>query len=210
MAERPYLLLGTSNTHKAKELRALLAGIPYEIVDLTQLDPLPEPVEDGDSFEANAMIKALAYAEASGLLTLADDSGLEIDALGGEPGVFSARWSGVGMSYPDRFRLINRRLAGVPEAERTARFRCVIALGAPPPRGLCGLTTGVVEGLIAHEPRGENGFGYDPIFLLPDRGLTMAELPEGQKDMISHRAIATLAARELLLRLAAEAHDGAE
>jgi XTP/dITP diphosphohydrolase len=145
------------------------------------------------------LLKARAYAKISGLLTLADDSGLEIDALGGEPGVYSARWPTVDTPYPERFKLIFERLAPLPPAQRTARFRCVIALAQPD--GWEEIVEGVVEGIIADTPRGEHGFGYDPIFLVPALGLTTAELSPEEKHRISHRGRAARAARDVLLRL---------
>jgi XTP/dITP diphosphohydrolase len=197
MADRR-LLLATSNQHKIQEMRALLGDIPFAIVSPRDLGlelDVPEPF---DTYLANATQKARAYAAASGMLALADDSGLEIDVLGGEPGVFSARFGGEQMSYPERFALIERRLAGVLPERRTARFRCVLVLAAPPPDDRLAHVEGVVEGQIAPVPRGAQGFGYDPIFWLPERGMTMAELTPAEKDAISHRGRAARAMAEVL------------
>jgi XTP/dITP diphosphohydrolase len=158
--------------------------------------------ETGDTFDENAILKALAYAEATGLLALADDSGLEIDALGGAPGVHSARWAGVDTTYEERFQLLEQRLAGIPDEQRTARYRCAIALAEPAPRGLYAVVSGTLEGRIARTPRGTEGFGYDPIFSLPERGKTVGELTAAEKNSITHRARAAAAAQPLLARLA--------
>ena len=142
-------------------------------------------------------LKALAYAKASGMLTLADDSGLEIDALEGAPGVYSARFAGRETSYAERFRIILERLQGLPVEQRTACFRCAIALAEP--SGFVRIVEGTIKGVIADSPRGEHGFGYDPIFLVPELGKTTAELPPEQKNFISHRGRAAELARILLV-----------
>src|SRR2546422_9282013 len=152
--------------------------------------------ETGTTFVENAILKAKAYARASDLLSLADDSGLEIDALGGAPGVYSARYLGEGMPYEERFRVILEQLKAQPVEQRTARFRCVIALAEP--SGYVRTVEGVIEGVIAQEPRGENGFGYDPIFFVPELGKTTAELTPEQKNRISHRGRAAQRAHMLL------------
>jgi XTP/dITP diphosphohydrolase len=197
------VLLGTSNQHKLAELRAILGGLPLAFIGLDEafaaVATVPDVDETGVTFAENAILKAEAYARASGLLTLADDSGLEIDALGGEPGVYSARWAGADTPYSERFRLILERLAATPESQRTARYRCVIAIASP--AGLLATTEGVLEGMIASTPRGAGGFGYDPIFYLPEYGKTVAEIPAEVKNRISHRARATAAARQELLRI---------
>ena len=197
------MLLGTSNQHKLAELRAILGDLPLAFLSLDEvfagIGPAPDVEETGATFAANAILKAEAYASASGLLTLADDSGLEIDALGGEPGVYSARWAGVDTSYSERFRLILERLAATPANQRTARYRCVIAIASP--AGLLATAEGVLEGMIASTPRGAGGFGYDPIFYLPEYGATVAEIPAEVKNRMSHRALATAAAKHELLRI---------
>ena len=148
------------------------------------------------SYHENALLKAQAFCQASGLLTLADDSGLEVDALDGAPGIYSARFGGPGLDDVGRYRLLLLKLEGVPDAQRTARFRCVIAVVWPDGREET--VAGVCEGRIIHAPRGENGFGYDPVFFVNEQGHTMAELPAEIKNRISHRARATLAARDIL------------
>jgi len=196
------LVLASTNPHKIAEFRALLAGAPFELLSPADLGVTVQVEETGDTFDENAILKALASAEATGLLVLADDSGLEIDALGGAPGVHSARWAGVDTSYEERFRLLEQRLAGTPDEQRTARYRCAIALAEPAPRGLYAVVSGTLEGRIARTPRGSEGFGYDPIFSLPERGKTEGELTVAEKNSISHRARAAAAVQPLLARLA--------
>ena len=196
------LVLASTNPHKIAEFRALLAGAPFELLSPADLGVTVQVEETGDTFDENAILKALSYAEATDLLALADDSGLEIDALGGAPGVHSARWAGVDTSYEERFRLLEQRLAGTPDEQRTARYRCAIALAEPAPRGLYAVVSGTLEGRIARTPRGSEGFGYDPIFSLPERGKTVGELTVAEKNSISHRARAAAAVQPLLARLA--------
>jgi XTP/dITP diphosphohydrolase len=196
------LLLATTNQGKLREFREIFAGIPFALTTLDERGIDLEVEETGLTFAENALLKAHAYSRASGLLALADDSGLEIDALHSEPGVYSARWPTADTSYPERFELIFDRLAGLPPEQRTARFRCVIALARPD--GWQETVEGVVEGVIADTPRGEHGFGYDPIFLVPALGRTTAELPPEEKHRISHRGRAARAARDVLMRLIAE------
>ena len=190
------LLLATTNHHKLEEYRAILAPLPVTLRSLREIELEMEVEETGQTFAENAQIKAQAYARATGLLSLADDSGLEIDALGGAPGVLSARFAGRDAPYEERFRLILSRLQGLPEAQRGARFRCAIALAEPP--GYCRVVEGVIDGVIADRPRGSHGFGYDPIFLVPELGKTTAELTSEQKNRISHRGRAAQLARVLL------------
>ena len=180
------LLIATSNRGKLQEYHELFEGLPFALVDLRTAG-IDEPVEEtGTTFEENARLKAETYAHRSGMLTLADDSGIEVAALGGAPGLLSARYGGEGLNDVARYRLLLHNLEGRPLSERGARFVCVIALATP---GHDTVTVeGVVEGIIAEAPRGTNGFGYDPIFLLPDRGHTMAELDAREKNRISHRA----------------------
>jgi XTP/dITP diphosphohydrolase len=200
----PRLLIATNNPGKVAEFRRLLDGCGWELVTPAQLNLTLPDDEPGETYEENAKIKALNGARASGLPALADDSGLEIDALDGRPGARSARFLGEDAAYEERFARILGEMADLPSAKRWARFRCVIAVAAPdPPTGGQGseavrLCYGDVQGLIAFEPRGEQGFGYDPIFYLPQLVRTMAELPDGIKDLISHRGRAAMQARPLL------------
>jgi XTP/dITP diphosphohydrolase len=196
------LLLATRNPGKVREYRELLQGLPVELTWPEAEGITLEPEEAGATFAENAILKARAYAAASGLLTWADDSGLEVDALGGEPGVRSSRYAGPGAGDADRYRLLLRRMAGVPWERRTARFRCVIAIADP--AGALHTAEGTCEGIIAFAPRGANGFGYDPVFYLPDRGCTMAELSPAEKNQISHRARAARAARRILEEMLGE------
>lgn len=196
----PRLLLATNNPGKLAEYRVLLDGCGWDIVTPSELGlALPEE-EPGQTYEENARMKALFGARASGLVTLADDSGLEIEALGGEPGPRSARFLGEKAPYGERFAEILRRLQGLPREQRGATFRCVIAVAAPGSDEVR-FARGEVPGLIAEEPRGEGGFGYDPIFWVPQHSATMAELPDHQKNIISHRARAAAPARQVLNEL---------
>jgi len=197
------LLVATHNRGKLREYEALLAGLGLEVVDVIQAGIASALVEEiGATLEENAVLKARAYAEASGLLTLADDSGLEVDVLGGQPGVRSARYDDHAGSDEDRCQVLLRLLAGVPEQERGARFRCVIAVASP--KGEVRIAMGTCEGRIACQRRGSYGFGYDPIFFVPEYGRTMAELPPEVKNRISHRARAAQGAREILRCLLGE------
>jgi XTP/dITP diphosphohydrolase len=202
------LLVATNNPGKLKEYADLLDGLPAALTTPAQEVLSMEVKESGTTFAENAILKARAYAEASGLLTLADDSGLEVDALGGAPGVRSARYAGEGASDADRYRLLLRHLADVPEKERTARFRCVVAIATP--GGDVHTAEGRCEGLIGFEPRGTHGFGYDPVFYMPDRGQTMAELPAEVKNRISHRARAIQAALPILQYWLLEDSEGSD
>lgn len=191
------LLLATANRHKLEEYRAIFSDLPFRLLSLDDIQLDMEVEETGTTFAENAELKARAYAHASGILSLADDSGLEIDALSGAPGIYSARFAGRDSSYEERFHLILEQLKGVPLEQRTARFRCSIALAEP--SGYCRLVEGVIEGVIADAPCGEHGFGYDPIFLVPELGKTTAELAPDEKNRISHRGHAAQMARILLV-----------
>jgi XTP/dITP diphosphohydrolase len=185
------ILFATSNPHKIDEVRGILAPLKIEVVGLDSIANLPaEPVEDGATFEDNARIKALAYARSTGQVCLADDSGLEVDALGGRPGVHSARYAGTGATRAERDATNNakllRELENIADARRTARFVCAMCL-ADPKGTILAEARGEFPGVIAREPRGGNGFGYDPLLLLPDRGCTSAELSAGEKNARSHR-----------------------
>ena len=192
----PRLLIATGNQGKFAEFQELLAGIPYELVSLSDLGITQTVEETGITYEENARLKAGAYARASGLLTLADDSGIEVETLGNQPGGYSARDGGAGLTDMQRVELLMKHLAAVPGAPRAARFVCVIALAEP--GGETRYVRGECPGVVASAPRGENGFGYDPIFLLPDLDKTMAELPTVQKNVLSHRARAAQKAKALL------------
>lgn len=180
------LLLATNNQGKVDEYRRLLKDVPLELVSLTDAGITTVVEETGDSLEENACLKATTLAAESGLLAMADDSGLEVDALGGEPGHLSARYAGEGASDADRVSYLLSRMKDVPWEKRTARFRCVIAVANP--GGEVAMCEGECRGIIALEPKGKHGFGYDPIFFLPEFGKTMAELPPEIKNQISHRA----------------------
>jgi XTP/dITP diphosphohydrolase len=177
------LLIATTNPNKVREIRPLLAGLPIRLITLADLPPVPEPEENGSSFWENARIKALSYAAATGHIAVAEDSGLAIDALGGEPGIHSARFLGAATPYPDRFAEIFRRLA---TKSRAARF--VTALAVARGNELLFETETSVEGTIAGAAAGDHGFGYDPIFLYPPFGCTTAQLTDAQKASVSHRA----------------------
>lgn len=191
------LLLATTNEHKAGEYRQIFKNLPFELVSLTQVGITEEVPENGHSFQENAAIKAETYARLSNMVVLADDSGLEIDALNGEPGIYSARFAGVDASYEQKFALIYDRIAAFPVSSWTSRYRCVIAVSNGHDSTL--FTEGVLEGLIAKPPRGTQGFGYDPIFYLPKYGKTAAEISADQKNAISHRGKAAQLASRILL-----------
>ena len=195
----PKLLLATSNPGKIKEYRFLLDGLGYKMTTLTEKGIAKIVTESGNNYEQNARLKAITYAKLSQLLTLADDSGLEVDALNGEPGVKSARFAGEAATDAEKVSFLLAKLNGVPWERRTARFKCVIAIANP--GGRTELCYGECQGIIAFEAKGENGFGYDPIFFLPEIGKTMAELPLEMKNQISHRARASQKARQVLQQL---------
>jgi XTP/dITP diphosphohydrolase len=192
----PELLLATNNQGKVLEFHELLRETGYELVTPAQRGLKLDIEENGSTYEENARLKALPYARASGLLTLADDSGLEVDALGGEPSIRSSRYAGENANDKDRVDFLLARLSHVPEAERSACFRCVIALARPD--GRVDFCSGRCDGVIIAAPRGDGGFGYDPIFYFPELKKTMAELPAEIKNQISHRARAARKACELL------------
>ena len=189
------LLLATSNPHKIKEVAAILGPMGIDVVGFGALESkISEPVEDGETFQANARIKAVYYAKALRRMCLADDSGLEVDALGGAPGVHSARYAGVDGQRAQRDQANNEKLLaelqGVPAEQRTARFACAMCL-AEADGAIVAETRGTFQGIITTEPRGENGFGYDPLLYLPDVGCTSAELSPQQKNARSHRGVAS-------------------
>jgi len=200
------LLIATHNAGKIREYQSLLADLPLEVVSLDEADVDWDVEETGQTFAENAILKASTYARATGLWTWADDSGLEVDALNGAPGVYSARYAGPDASDRDRYLKLIRELQAMGPADRSARFRCVVAVCLPDGETLT--TEGAVEGQIIDTPRGSHGFGYDPVFLLPGEGVTMAELDQAAKNQISHRGRAARAAKERLIALI-EAMDGA-
>ncbi len=201
------LLVATRNPGKVAEYRRLLADLPVQLVTLEELGVSDEVAETEPTLEGNAILKARSYAQRTGLWTWADDSGLEVDALGGRPGVLSARYAGPDATDEERWRKLLAELEGAPPEERTARFRCVVAIALPDGRVFT--REGSVEGVITDQPRGRHGFGYDPIFYLPELGATMAELPPEVKNRISHRARAAQAAKEVLRELL-EGRPGAD
>lgn len=196
----PKLLLATTNQGKAREYRHLLKGLPFQLVTLAEEGIHIAVDEKNTTFEENARLKATVYSNFSHLVTLADDSGLEVDALGGEPGIRSARFAGDEASDEDKVERLLARLKEVPWEKRTARFRCVIAIATP--EGRTELCHGECHGLIAFAPKGNNGFGYDPIFYFSELDKTMAELPLETKNQISHRGRAALEAYRMLEQLA--------
>ena len=190
------LLIATRNPGKAKEYERLLGNVPLQVTTLDEVGFREEAEEPATTFEENAVIKARFYADHTGLLTLADDSGLEVDALGGDPGVKSARYGGPGYTDEGRVELLLENLKDVPWEKRSGRFRCVIAIVWP--TGEARTVDGVMEGIIQYEPKGANGFGYDPVFYLPHLGKTTAELSLEEKNGLSHRGKAARKAVELL------------
>ena len=196
------LLVATRNAGKLKELTALLADVPFELVSLIDVGIDEDVEETGSTMEENATLKATTYARLSGMPTLADDSGLEVEALGGEPGVFSARYAGEGASDAQRIDFLHKKLQGIPEDSWNARFRCVIAIVWPSEP--VELYTGECYGMIIKHPRGSNGFGYDPAFLIPALGKTMAELTSDEKNRLSHRSVAAQKAAAALKQRAAK------
>ena len=190
------LLIATANRGKVAEYGELLAGIDCLLLSLSDVGISGSIEESGTTYEDNARIKAVECANRSGIVTLADDSGLEVDALGGEPGVFSARYAGDNATDAERVAYLLSKLEGVPETERGARFVCVIAIAFP--RGDVVYCHGECHGRIVTEPRGGRGFGYDPAFFVPEQGHTMAELPPELKNRISHRGRAAAKARRVL------------
>lgn len=190
------LIFATGNEHKMIEIREILGELPVEILSMKEAGIEADIVENGNTFEENALIKAKEVCKLAEEMVLADDSGLEIDYLNGEPGIYSARYMGEDTSYRIKNQNLIDRLAGVPDEKRTARFVCAIAAAFPDGRSF--VVRGTIEGMIGYEERGENGFGYDPIFYLPERGVSTAELPHEEKNSISHRGNALRKMKELL------------
>jgi XTP/dITP diphosphohydrolase len=193
------LVLATLNRAKAREIEVLLGVVPFRIVALADLTDASRPEETADTYAGNALLKARAASRLTGSLALADDSGLEVDALGGAPGPRSARYGGEGLSDVERVRLLLDALKGVPSLERRATFRCVTALVYPSGREQ--LAEGSVDGVITESPRGTGGFGYDPVFFYPPLDRTFAELSSREKQAVSHRAVALAAVRRALTRM---------
>jgi len=191
------ILVATGNAGKVKELSALLQGSGIELLSMKDFSQLPVVVEDGETFAENALKKARSASKATGLPVIADDSGLVVDALDGKPGVYSARYAGEGCSDADNNVKLLRELAGIGMERRTAAFHCVIALCLPD--GLCKTFSGELKGIITEIPAGGGGFGYDPLFLVPEYGMTLAELPLEVKNRISHRGRAFAALQHCLL-----------
>ncbi|QRG69362.1 XTP/dITP diphosphatase [Brevibacillus choshinensis] len=186
MSDRKQVVLATRNQGKVKEFNKLFAELGWEGISLEGFDGVPEVVEDGDTFEANAVKKAVTISTYLGLPAVGDDSGLEVDALHGSPGVYSARYAGENATDEANWRKLLGEMDSVPDEERTARFRCTLAFVEPGQDPV--IATGACEGVIAREPAGTNGFGYDPVFYLPQMGKMMAQLSPDEKNQISHRA----------------------
>ena len=197
MTVRPFeLLVGTRNRHKAAEIRRLIFDLSVEVLDLSAFQELPDVAEEGETFEENAVAKAAAFARMTGLATIADDSGLEVDALGGRPGIYSARFAGPSATDDANNNLLLEMLKSTQAYERTARYRCAIAFATPEQSVFC--CEGSVEGVIADGLYGTNGFGYDPLFFVPEYGATFGVLASEIKDRISHRSRALTQFRRLL------------
>ena len=193
------IVFATTNEGKVKEIKEILKDFPIEVVSMKEMGISAEIEENGATFEENSLIKARALVKLTGLPALADDSGLEVDYLNGEPGIYSARYLGRDTDYDYKNNYIIDKLSGAKGEDRSARFVCVISLVLPDGREF--VERGVVEGLIGYEQKGENGFGYDPIFYLPEYGKTSAELPPEEKNRISHRGKALTAMKKLIVTL---------
>jgi XTP/dITP diphosphohydrolase len=202
-SDRPYepftVVLATHNPHKVKEMLAIFSDTPVQFLTLDNFPGAPEVEEDGKTLEENAQKKAYEIARFTRHIALADDSGLEVEFLDGMPGVFSARYAGVNCSFADNNKKLLAAMKGVPTEHRRARFRCVMALAVP--KGATQTVEGSLTGYITDRPRGEEGFGYDPVFLVPDKGKTLAELGPMLKNGLSHRFKALQAVKPILLKL---------
>ena len=190
------VILATNNLGKVREMAALLKDMDIQVLSLKDMDDVPEVIEDGSTFLENAHKKACAISEATGLMAISDDSGLEVDALKGAPGIYSARYAGEGATDEKNYLKLLDELKYVELEKRTARFRCVLV--ACHPSGKWITAEGTCEGTIGFSPKGEQGFGYDPVFLLPDLNLTMAEIVPEKKNQLSHRAMALKKLKEIL------------
>jgi len=193
------IVLATHNQHKVKEIMAIFTDIPIQIETLDKFPGAPEVVEDGKTLEENAQKKAYQIAKFTNQISLADDSGLEVEFLDGMPGVISARYAGVGCTFADNNNKLLKAMKGVPTEHRKARFRCVMALAVP--EGATQTVEGALDGYITERSRGEEGFGYDPVFLVPEQGKTLAELGPHLKNSLSHRFMALQAMRPIILKL---------
>jgi XTP/dITP diphosphohydrolase len=202
------IILATHNPDKRAEIAALLSDVGITVRSLAEFPQAPVVDEDGMTCEANAIKKAKVIADYTGLIAVADDTGLEVDALGGRPGVHAARYAGVQVSYEDNWRKLLRELDGVPLKRRGARFLTVVAI-ASPSKQYVDTVEGVLNGLIAERPAGTGGFGYDPVFLVPELGKTLAELTPTEKNGISHRAQAFAKAKAVLKQLEKPVQAGA-
>jgi len=196
MSKRKQVVLATRNQGKVREFNRLFADLGWEAVSLDAFSGVPEVVEDGATFEENAIKKAQTISAHLQMPALGDDSGLEVDALEGRPGVYSARYAGENATDEENWRKLLKELHGVPLEKRKARFRCALAWVTPGQEPV--IATGACEGVILHEPKGTNGFGYDPVFFLPQHLCTMAQLSPEEKNKISHRAVAM---RQLLEKI---------
>lgn len=194
--EKIELVIATMNPGKFREIQAILAPLGLKILSLRDFPEIPDIVEDGKTFEENAIKKAAAVARLIGRVAIADDSGLAVDALQGRPGVFSSRYAGEKGTDEERYRKLLKEMAGTPQGKRGAAFICAMAVASP--RGKVEVVDGECRGEIAFSPQGSHGFGYDPVFYLPERGKTMAELGPEIKNRISHRAQALEKLRQLL------------
>ena len=192
------LVLATANPDKQQELKALLGNVGPTILTLENFPEVPDVLEDGSTCQENAIKKATEIARFTGKWALADDTGLEVDALNGRPGVYAARYAGEHATYEDNCRKLLKELEGIPLTQRTARFITVIALSDP--RGNVDVAEGILHGRISPKPQGSHGFGYDPVFYVPDFDNTLAEMSLGQKNQISHRARALKKTKEILLK----------
>jgi XTP/dITP diphosphohydrolase len=194
----PDVLIATTNKGKLREIREILQGVPHRLKTLADFSDIEAPEETGASFAENARQKALYYAHATGMLTMAEDSGFEVDALGGEPGIYSARYLRENATYDERFEDLQRRVRDSGVSDRSARFVCALALADR--AEIVFETSATVEGLLASAAAGPNGFGYDPIFLYPPYGKTFGEVSDEEKTAVSHRGQAMRAFRDYLLR----------
>ena len=199
MVKQPHkILIATQNRGKLREIQAQLADLDLQLICLADLDPCPEAVESAQTFAGNADLKALHYSAITGLCTLADDSGLEVDALNARPGVFSARYAGTDCDDHRNNAKLLTELADVPEQKRTARFRCAMSLADH--GKIIARSQGTIDGRIALSEQGQNGFGYDPLFYVPEKGCTTAQMAPEQKNAISHRGQAIQAMKQILLK----------
>lgn len=202
------IVLATHNPDKRVEIASLLSDLGITVRSLAEFPQAPVVVEDGETCEANAIKKAKTIADYTGLVAVADDTGLQVDALGGRPGVHAARYAGAEVTYEDNWKKLLRELDGVPLEQRGARFLTVVAI-ASPFRQEVDTVEGVLNGVIAPRPAGKGGFGYDPVFLVPELGRTLAELAPSEKNRISHRAQAFAKAKVVLQQFEKSVHVGA-